>query len=124
MIIRQQQMAVLTEASRGKFEDRMVEHLNRCFPSECQALGDKGVLEAIRYGIERAASHGINLERDVCKYIDLMFAFGRDYDRDPALPWASRILQDDTFKSSTMKMERLFSEAKLQNQTATGSPLP
>ena len=68
----------------------------------------------IRYGVERAGSYGIGTERDVCKYIDLMFAFGRDFDKNQDLPWASRILEDDTLKSPTVKTERLFAEGKLR----------
>jgi hypothetical protein len=123
MIIRQKQIAFFSEASLRDFTDRVAEHLARCFPAECEALGEKGIQQVIHYGIGRAGSHGIDLERDVCKYIDLMFAFERDFDASPELPWASRILEDDTFRNSTVKMERLFAEAKLQ-KTAARSPLP
>src|SRR5882724_11501034 len=99
MIIRKQQMVFLSQARTGNFEDRVAEHLNRCFPAECQAMGSKRVLELIRYGIERAATHGVNLERDVCKYIDLMLVFGHDFDGDPNTPWASRILEDSTLQN-------------------------
>lgn len=119
MIIRQEQMLTLSEASRSEFADRVAEHLQRCFPVDCEALGQKGLHEVIRYGVERAASHGIDLQRDVCKYIDLMFAFGRDFD---TFPWAFRILREDTLRDSTVKLERLFSEARRQPEP--GVPLP
>src|SRR5689334_20361906 len=107
MIIRQQQMTTLSDVALRSFEDRVAAHLNRCFPDDCRALGPTGVQEIIRYGTRRAESHGIDLERDVCKYIDLMFSFGRDFDSSPDHPWASRILQDETINNSTIKTERL-----------------
>jgi hypothetical protein len=123
MVIRQQQMATFSQARQKTFEERMAGHLNRCFPSECEALGEQGVQDAIRYGIERAASHGIASERDVCKYIDLMFAFGRNFDRNRDLPWASSILKDETLKTATAKMERLYATAKRHATTTVQSPL-
>jgi hypothetical protein len=121
VIIRDRQMASLSQANIQRFEDRVAEHLNRSFPANCKILGPSGVEEIIRYGIRRAASHGINLERDVCKYIDVMFAFGRDFDRDPHLPWACRILTDEDFTNSTARMERLFEEAKMHKTAQAGS---
>jgi len=123
MIIRQEQMVFLSQGCLGKFEKSMAEHLNRCFPDKCKALGEQGIQEVIRYGIKRAASHHITLERDVCKYIDLMFAFGREFDSNPDLPWASRILEDGSFKNATAKVDRLFDTAKLQKTAEAWSPL-
>ena len=36
----------------------------------------------VQYGIKRAAVYGFTAKRDVCKYIDLMILFGRDFDTD------------------------------------------
>ena len=114
MVIRQTQMAALTQSRQKDFEHSMAGHLQRCFPNEYKALGEKGTRSEIRYGIGQAATHGISLERNVCKYIDLMFVFGRDFDRDPGLPWAPRILADGALNNETLRTERLFEEAKLQ----------
>ena len=65
------------------------QHLGKFFPAACAALGEEQVRRVVRYGIERAASHGVTRERGVCAWVDLMFTFGRDFDRDPDLPWAS-----------------------------------
>src|ERR1700730_18124956 len=109
-------MGVLSEATLKSFEDRMVVHLNKCFPRQCKAWGEGGVRVSIRYGVERAASHDITSKREVCKYIDLMVVFGRDFDRYPGLPWASSILVDRTMPGSTVKLERLYETAKQQRK--------
>jgi hypothetical protein len=123
MLIRETQMTKLTELSRRKFEDRVAAHLTRCFPADCRALGESGLQEVIGYGIQQAAKHGFELERDVCKYIDVMFTFGRDFDRHPDLPWAAQILEDDSFKNPTARMERLFSEARQRSAALNGGRL-
>lgn len=111
LIIRKEQMGVFEEVALKNFEDRMVIHLGKFFPEQCAALGDDGIREAIRYGIERAESYGIVDERDVCKYIDLTIVFGRDFDESPGTAWASSILNDEFLTDPTAKVERLFREA-------------
>jgi hypothetical protein len=49
------------------------------------------VLALIRHGIDSAAGHGIVVERDVCKFIDMSLVFGVGFDRERA--WAREILE-------------------------------
>ncbi len=110
MRIRQQQMDSFSPPVVRVFEDRMVVHLRQFFPEQCEALGDKGIREAIRHGIAKAESYRITSERDVCKYIDVMFAFGRDFDTDPDQAWAGTILRSPRLEP-TPKVNRLYDEA-------------
>jgi hypothetical protein len=71
------------------FEHRMGIHLRKFFAVQCTSLGEEQVRRLIRYGIERGRSHGLTSERGVCTYIDMMFAFGREFDRE--VPWAAEI---------------------------------
>lgn len=109
--IRQEQMEAFSQAGVKNFEDRMVVHLNKFFPEQCQALGEPKTREAIQYGIQQGASYGFVAERNVCKYIDLMFTFGRDFDKDAKLPWTTAVLDDESLKNPTVKMERLHNAA-------------
>lgn len=110
LAIREEQMGVLEQAVLRDFEDRMVVHLQRFFPQQYAALGNDGICETIQYGIERAKSYGVVDERDVCKYIDLMIVFGRDFDTSPKTPWAGRILNIESLTDPTSKVERLWDE--------------
>lgn len=92
LTIRREQIEVLNADMRRRFEMRMVAHVNQFFVQRCQLLGETGVREWIAAGIERAAKYGIKAEVDVCRYIDVMFVFGREFDADPRYPWATRIL--------------------------------
>jgi hypothetical protein len=118
--LRQQHIEAFNKDIRCRFEERMVAHVNQFFPVRCQVLGAEGVREWISHGIGRAQSYSIVAERDVLKYINIMFVFGRDFDVDPEHRWAAAILTarsvDPTHKTTylyktarhkAMTMERL-----------------
>lgn len=113
--IRKEQLAVFGPLGKRAFEDRMLAHLKRVLPAQCGAMGASNLRELIQYGTHRAAAYRITSERDVCKYIDLMILYGRDFDKDPALPWASSMLQNQAIRNPSSKIERLYRAAK-QNQ--------
>ena len=122
--IRPEQMKVLDDDMLRKFEDKMVVHLNKFFHERCAKLGKDGTREAILYAIERAASYEIVSERDVCIYIDIMFEFGRDFDKDPKLPWAGKILNDKVLTGKPAeKVNRLYDTATENIQHARGIEL-
>ncbi|MCK4857938.1 MAG: DUF4123 domain-containing protein [candidate division Zixibacteria bacterium] len=122
MIIRDPQMASFTEASIKDFENRMVVHLNEFFPEQCEALGEPKTREAIRYGIKRAATYGIDTERNVCKYTDIMFAYGRDFDKNPELPWAAEVLNSSKYADQTTRIEELHRKSVWHaHQAANGT---
>jgi hypothetical protein len=90
-----------------RFEDKMVAHLGEFFAEQCRELGEPRLRAVIRLGIARAASHDITSERDVCKYLNMMFAWGHDFDTDPSFEWARRILDDPTLTASSDKIALL-----------------
>ena len=94
LTIRQAQFAVLSQLEVQKFEDWMLVHLKKFFPRQSAALGDTQLRETVRHGIEQAAGYGLTARCDVCKYIDLMVVFGRDFDTDKRYPWAAEILSE------------------------------
>lgn len=85
-------MAALNADMRRRFEARMLAHVRKFFPQRCAMLRDAGTMEWIASGIDRAAKYGIKAEVDVCRYIDVMFIFGPEFDADSRFPWAARIL--------------------------------
>lgn len=77
---------------------------------QCNAMGEPQLRETIQYGIQRATAYGIVGNSDVCKYIDLMVVFGRDFDTAPRFPWAAEILT--TSKNPSVKSFALLHVAK------------
>ncbi len=92
LTVRAQQLSALEQEEVRKFERWMVGHLQKFFPQQCSAMGDSQLRDFIQYGIRRASGYGIKAKRDVCKYVDVMLALGRDFDKDPRFPWAARLL--------------------------------
>ena len=119
--IRKEQNDELAKVGLKRFEDDMVIHLGKFFAEECELLGENGTRQTIHYALERAGEHGIVSERDVCIYTDVMFAFGRDFDSDPKLPWAAQILKNESLKASpSEKVDKLYETASANFQEATG----
>jgi len=80
-IIRRAQMEKFSEAAVSRFEGKLMIHLRTLFPRVCSRLGEQGVRDVIQHGIRRAAEYGIVRERDVSRYIGVMFMFGPEFDR-------------------------------------------
>lgn len=121
IVLRDAQVEALRMRSSERFVTRVETHLRAFFPEECQRLREPGALrEIVRHGLARAAHHGLRSQREVCKYLDLMFAFGRDFDRDPRLAWAVAVFEGHTHDLSRSKVDRLFEQALLHPEQATG----
>jgi hypothetical protein len=110
LTIRPEQLKIFSQAEVQEFEDWVLAHLRRFFPRQCDATGEWSLRSTIQYGIQRAAVYGITDRRDVCKYIDLMVVFGRDFDTDQRLSWAGEILKKP--RPPRTKMTALFETSK------------
>ncbi len=106
--IRPEQNEELSKVAFKDFEDRMVVHIKKHFSEHYKALGEENTRTLIQYGIERAATYEIVSERDVCKYIDLMVAFGPDYDQDHKLPWAAKNLNDENLNDPSVRINTTY----------------
>ena len=94
LIIRKEQMEAFEQSAIRNFENEMVRHMKKFSPLHCKVIGDNGVREVIRLGIDRAEKYSLTNRGPVRFYIELMFMFGSDFDTDPQLPWAGKILND------------------------------
>ena len=117
MKLRREQWQTFRDAAGRSFEDRMVAHVHKFFPADCEHLGDD-VREEVRSGIERAKTYGFRSARDICKFIDVMFAFGRSFDTNRKLPWAAEILHDPTVVDPAVRAGRLIDEAQVNYDDA------
>jgi hypothetical protein len=116
LVIRKNQMETMQHETMKVFELRVLEHLRQFFPEECRRAGDERTRAAIRQGIRRAETYGIEMQRHVAVYIDLSAALGLDFDSSRRYPWAKEILGDES-RSAAMKIQALVRHAK--NHLAT-----
>lgn len=124
IVIREAQVRAFQREALRAFEDSMLQHLRRHFPAECEAAGEDALREDIRHGVERARAHGFVAKNHVCRYIDVMLHLGRDFDTDPALPWAAAILSTGAGISERLKLRLLIdrTEAHLAERDRSAAP--
>jgi len=120
LLLRSAQIDALTEQRLADFTERARAHVCRWFVATTRTMSDDAIREVIRHGVARARLHGIGSERDVCKYINLMFVFGRDFDRDPRLPWVHEILAGARVHRDLSTIELLYREALEHEAEAQG----
>jgi hypothetical protein len=102
LVIRRAQLEQIGRAMRAPFVELLAAHLQEYFPDRCARLGPAAALrDWIEDGIARAGGYGIDVERDVCRFLDMRMELGDDFDRDPALPWAHKVLTDPQFAGSS-----------------------
>lgn len=107
MIIRRKQIQAFDDHMRNTFIDRMVVHLNRFFPDVCRSMEGEELRQVIDIEIKHAKRYGFVAERDCCKFIDVAFALGRDFDQDPEYGWAGEILRDEEIIDPHKRADRL-----------------
>jgi hypothetical protein len=109
LVVRDQQMQAMSEAL---FMDWLILHLRRHFPERCLDLGPEALEGAVASSLQRARGYGFQTPVDLCRFLDLEFAFGPDFGRDDALPWASELLEATDLSDPTERMDLLIVEAK------------
>ena len=103
LVIRQPQLRALGESKRETFA-RAAENLLREHFPQCAAMTATELRAFIDYGVSRAAAYSIAVERDVCKYLNLMAVFGRDFDVERS--WAKETLTSAA--GPRLRLNRLY----------------
>lgn len=116
--ITEQTMAAFSEMSAKRYEDKVVSHLSKLFPDRFQELTEPVVRRVVRYGIIQAERHGFVNEDNVCEFIDMMFAYGRNFDTEA--PWAKAVLFDPNVADPLVRSQRLYDAAIDNLHTARG----
>lgn len=114
--IRKEQFEALGNVSKEHFVKQVTAHVQQFFPERYELLGEVQVLQMIRFGIQKAAAYGITAEADVCRYIDLLFVFGAQFDRDPQYEWAREILNDSSCSAAARMLRVREKVARLAGQ--------
>ena len=108
MIVRRRQLQSWERQLLDQFVAWTHAHLRSHFPAVCSERGPDAVEASIRLGVERARGYGISESPDIVRYINVMFAFHDDFDRDTRMAWMPPILQH-TDLTGTQKMDSVAS---------------
>jgi hypothetical protein len=108
MKIRGEQLAAFAGLKQATFQRRMEQHLLERFSRHLLRLrvARSEIPTLVRQGLERARAYGLEYEFDLKRYVECLALLGRDFDRDPACPWAREILTRRDW-SGRMKMDAL-----------------
>lgn len=120
LIVRRAQIEPFKAHLREPFVLRAVAHVRAHFPAECSRLAEEELAEVVRDGVVRAEHYGFACERDATRFLNLMFTFGRSFDRDPTLGWATRLLARAGRANPASLMNRLYVEGLRHESEGTG----
>ena len=108
LTFRDKQIETFEKKATDRYAERVLAHVERFFPERTDELIEEDALWVVRCGIGRANAHGFFSERDVCKYVTLMFVLGLDFDRDGEFPWAAEILDPTVEREPFFRVDALF----------------
>lgn len=108
LTFRNDQIRTFEKVAGNRFSDRVLAHVERFFPERLNELSEEEALWVVHSGLGRANAHGFFSERDVCKYITLMFVLGLDFDRSGEFPWAAEILDPTVEREPFFRIDALF----------------
>ena len=96
LTIRKQQMEAFRLASISRFENWLAKHIATLYPQQSELLGELGVRKFIRKAIETGSKYGVDTEGAVTTLIELMLAYGEQFETSPDQSWALEILAHPT----------------------------
>jgi hypothetical protein len=94
LVIRREQMQALADRAKRDFVASMVLHLHGFAPRHSAVVGDAALRDAIELGCWRCAEYGLKSRGAVRFWVEAMFLFGSDFDRDPQWHWVAPALAD------------------------------
>jgi hypothetical protein len=99
-------MQAFDQAVQENLQCRLVAHVEQTFQAEFARLGKRAVEQRVRAAMDRAKSRKLVEDYDLCRFVDLTFLLGEDFEADERFPWAARTLDDDGLTAAE-KMDRL-----------------
>src|SRR5262245_21488043 len=109
--MRKEQMEAFERADAPHFEPRVTRHLKEAFPRHCEFLGEDGLHTVVHYGVKQASAYRLTNQSSVGLFIDLMLLLGRGFDTDLQLPWAAKILNDESIANQEKRADSLYEQA-------------
>jgi hypothetical protein len=113
-------MKAFEDAALRDFENEMVEHIQEYAPQQSEIIGETGVREVVKLGMDRAALYNFSNKGPVRFYLELMIMFGSDFDTDPQYPLMAEILNDQNITDQMERSDTLFNKVMEFTETVVG----
>lgn len=94
LTIRDSQQAALAAVARKRFEQDMVTHIERMFPSRVRQWVGAETAAFVHRNLLRGEGHGLVTNGALSCFLELLIQFGEEFDRSPDSEQAQDILQD------------------------------
>lgn len=92
LVIRREQMLVLSNSAISTFHKRLEGHIRTCWPHRFQGRDCSDVRGWIERCVARAGSYDIKAERDIVRYLDSQALMGEGFEDSTEESWAQDIL--------------------------------
>jgi hypothetical protein len=107
LTIRNEQLDAMGDAVLATW---LTSHVRKHFREETAGTTDIQLRALVQAGIGRARSYGIREERSICKFVDLLFLVGHDF--DSRFAWARDVLRNPRLSSDRMRIDLLASRVR------------
>ncbi len=109
--LRKEHPKIITRTPADDFTLYTKNFLQKLFHKKYITLGDTIIDQLIQHGIQTAVDYNITAQNGQLLLIVLMFFMGTACDREPFLPWLSKVLNDPTPQDQSKKVKRLSQES-------------
>jgi hypothetical protein len=120
LVIRKEQMKVLSEYVRNSFEKSAVDYVEKKHPEKFAEMGESYTRTLVRFGIGKASKYDIHAQEDILRFISLMVTIDQGFDDLDEMSWAREILDEEAFDGSE-KMELICQQLQDDVETGTSS---
>ena len=121
--INPKQIDAFKQAALRQFNRRMVARVKELATAHFEFNGEDAACQLVGYGMQRAAEHGFTEQDTIRLYLDFMVIYGCDFDVDPQLPWAGRVLRSKRDEVELNKSQRLYVMGRSYDQEVSGMDL-
>jgi len=117
LLVRKEQWNAFKQDRLNAFHKTVTDCAKAACYEKIKGLSRDEVRDLIDYAVTRAESYQITAAEGICKFVQLIVSYGRDFDTNPDLPFADRILHERMVYEREPTIDRLY---ELQNSDAAG----
>jgi hypothetical protein len=111
LTVNDEQMQVFARREMERFEERVIAHLREHFPDRMAGVSPQNARELVRHCVERARRHGIESERDIVLFANVVVALGPRFEQERRYKWAAEALTDEFIVTPAARVEELHRRA-------------